>query len=339
MASSLPKTQRAIIFNTTTNALSLSTTTPIPEANDSELLIRVHATAITNGELTWGPFVNWPVLRIPCCDVSGTIITSPSSSFKPGDRVYGRIMADREGAASEYATILVSEAALVPEDLGMLDAASVPMSAHTAWQAVFEKGLLTGSFDDTGVPHVNDKGEAVLGQAKGKRVLILGAAGGVGLMAVQFAKLAGAHVVGTASARNKEYLQELGIDEVVDYTKVSIEEYVASGNDKFDLVFDCAGGKSMVDGWNGVKDDGAYISVVPGFREPEHGKPVGVRSTWFVMVPRGEELSRIGRFFEKGSLKATVDSVWALEDFEGAFGKTASGHARGKVVFRVCNGV
>jgi len=244
-------------------------------------------------------------------------------------------MANREGTAREFATILVSEAAIIPKELVMLDAASVPMSAHTAWQALFEQGLLTGSFDENSVPHANEKGESVLGQAKGKRVLILGAAGGVGLMAVQFAKLAGAWVAGTASSKNEQYLKDLGIDEVVDYTKMSVEQYVAAGNNKFDLVFDCVGGKSMMDGWYGVKDNGAYISVVPGFKEPEGGKPVGVRSTWFVMEARGEELSRIGRLFEKGMLKATVDSVWRLEDFEDAFGKTASGHARGKVVFKV----
>lgn len=231
--------------------------------------------------------------------------------------------------------MLISEAAKVPEGLGMLEAASVPMSAHTAWQALFEQGLLTGSFTSTSVPHINRAGEAVLGQAAGKRVLILGASGGVGLMAVQFAKLAGAYVVGTASSRNSEYLGELGIDEVLDYTKSSVKEYVAAGNQKFDLVLDCAGGKSMLDGWNGVKDNGAYISVAPGFKEPEGGKPQGVKSTWFVMEARGEELDRIGRFFEKGMLKTTVDSVWELEEFKEAFGKTGGGHARGKVVIRV----
>jgi NADPH:quinone reductase-like Zn-dependent oxidoreductase len=216
----------------------------------------------------------------------------------------------------------------------MIEAASVPMSAHTAWQAVFEKGGLTGK---RGVPHVNEHGDAVLRQAKGKRVLILGAAGGVGLMAVQFALLAGAHVVGTASAKNEGYLRELGISEVVDYTKTSIQEYIAAGNDKFDLTFDCAGGKSMLDGWNGVVENGAYISVVPGFREPESGKPAGVRSTWFVMEARAEELHHIGKLFGMGLLKATVDSVWKLEDFEAAFSKTASGHARGKVVLKIAD--
>lgn len=343
-STTLPKQQRAIIFNTTTNKLSFTSAAPIPQA-PNELLIKVHSTAITNGELTWGVFLTWPEEHIPCYDVSGTVVSLPSSTpttgpaagadFKVGDKIYGRIMADREGSAQEYANILPSEAALLPKGLDMVTAASVPMSANTAWQAIFEKGLLTGSFTPTSVPHVNEAGEAVLGQAKGKRVLVLGAAGGVGLMAVQFAKLAGAWVAGTASAKNEEFLKGLGIDEVIDYTKLSVKEYIANGNNKFDVVLDGVGGKSMLDGWNGVTDTGAYISIAPGFKEPEGGKPAGVRSTWFVMEARGQELAGISKFFEKGMLKTSVDSVWKLEEFEKAFAKTASGHAKGKVVLKV----
>lgn len=220
----------------------------------------------------------------------------------------------------------------------MTDAASVPMSAHTAWQALFEQGLLTGSFTSSSVPRVSDSGE-ILGSdlAKGKRVLVLGAAGGVGLMAVQFAKLAGATVYGTASSRNEEFLRELGVDGVVNYTKISVKDWIAEAPSerKFDLVFDCVGGKAMLDGWFGVKEHGTYISVVPGFvEEPENGKPEGVRSKWFIMEARGEELERVGRFFGKG-LRATVDGVWGLEQWEEAFKRTGSGHARGKVVIKV----
>lgn len=155
-------------------------------------------------------------------------------------------------------------------------------------------------------------------------------------MAVQFAKLAGAYVAGTASPKNANYLKELGVDEIIDYTKTSVEAWVGGRPEKkFDLVFACVGGKSMMDGWNGVKDNGAYVSVVPGFAEPEGGKPSGVRSAWFVMEARGEELERIGKFLEKGLLKSTVDSVFKIEEFEEAFAKTASGHARGKVVIKI----
>ncbi|KAJ4364761.1 hypothetical protein N0V95_000709 [Ascochyta clinopodiicola] len=336
----VPRHQEAVLFNTKTHSLSFNSSTPVIIAAD-ELLIKVHSTAITRGELEWGSFVNWPDEQIPCYDVSGTIISAPtvsgsSHSFKEGDKVFGRIMANRRGAAQEYANILPSEAALVPKGLDMDSAACVPMSAHTAWQAIFEKGLLTGTFTPTSVPHVNSAGETFLHQAKGKRVLILGAASSVGSMGVQFVKLAGAFVTGTASAKNEEFLKGLNIDEIIDYTKSSVAEYVSS-NDKFDIVFDCVGGQSMLDGWSGVKDDGVYVSVVPGFTEPEGGRPARVRTEWFVMESRSEELVAIGRFFEKGMLKVNVDSVWGLKEFRDAFEKTATGHARGKVVLKVGN--
>jgi len=333
---SLPATQKAVIFNLTTNTLSLSATNPVPQPNNEEHVIRVHSTAITNGELTWAPFTNWPNEHIPCYDVSGTILsTVPGSKFQLGDEVYGRVFADREGTAREYATILPKEAALVPKGLGLTDASSVPMSLHTAWQALFEQGLLTGDFKN--VPHINGNGEVIGDQAKGKRVLILNAAGGVGLFATQFARLAGAHTVGTASGKNEAFLKELGINEILDYTKTSVTDWIAQSPQerKFDLVFDCIGGKSMLDGWSAVKENGTYISVAPGFKEPEGGAPSGVKHKWFVMDARGEELEAVGKFFEKGLLRAWVDSVWKIEEFEQAFAKTASGHARGKVVIRL----
>lgn len=334
----IPSQQRAVLFDTKTKTLSFNNSAPVAIAAD-ELLIKVHSTAITNSELTWGPFVNWPEEQIPCYDVSGTVISTPNvsgsfHSFKEGDRVFGRIAANRRGAAQEYANILPSEAALVPKGLDMDSAACIPMSAHTAWQAIFEKGLLTGSFTPTSIPHVNDAGEAILNQATGKRVLLIGATGSVGLLGVQFAKLAGAFVAGTASTKNEEFLKGLNVDEVIDYTKLSVAEY-ASSHDKFDIVFDCVGGQSMLDGWSGIKDNGVYVSIVPGFKEPDGGKPTGVRTEWFIMEPRSEELAGIGRFFEKGMLKINVDSVWKLEEFSQAFARTASGHARGKVVLKV----
>ncbi|KAF2438940.1 NAD(P)-binding protein, partial [Karstenula rhodostoma CBS 690.94] len=192
------------------------------------------------------------------------------------------------------------------------------------------------SYAAESVPRVTDAGEIQGMQlAKGKRVLVLGAAGGVGIMALQFARLAGACVAETASPRNDEFVRALGAD-VIDYTKTSLKEWAGSEEKKkFDLVLDCVGGSAMLDGWNASKDNGTYISVAPGFWEPEGEKPVGVRSEWFVMDSRGSELAAIGRFIENGLVKGWVDSVWRIEDFERAFAKTATGHARGKVVIKV----
>jgi NADPH:quinone reductase-like Zn-dependent oxidoreductase len=95
----------------------------------------------------------------------------------------------------------------------------------------------------------------------------------------------------------------------------------------------------MLDGWHAVKAFGTYISVAPGFREPDEGKPEGVKSTWFVMESRGSELAEIAKLMERGLVRTAVDSVWKMGDWEKAFAKTATGHARGKVVIRVAEGV
>lgn len=214
----------------------------------------------------------------------------------------------------------------------MVEAASVPMSALTAWQAVFEQGKLSAA------PYVTEEGKiANKDAANGKRTLVLGASGGVGIFAVQFAKLAGAFVAGTSSAKNKEFLEELGIDEVIDYAKTSVEKWI-DGEEarKFDVVFDCVGGASMLDGWNAVRPRGGlYVSIVGGFREPDGGKPEGSESKWFIMESRGSELEEIGKFITKGLVRTWVDSIWKLEEYDEAFKKTASGHARGKVVLKI----
>ncbi|KAF2489803.1 NAD(P)-binding protein [Lophium mytilinum] len=320
----IPKTQPTILFNTTTSTLSLSPAFPVPTPPPTEHLIRVHATALTNGELTWGPFVAWPALHVPAFDVAGTVLTPVAGSpFAPGDEIYGRVTAAREGCAREYATIAPSEAALRPEALSEVEAATVPMSAETAWQALFEHG---------GLAALGADGRGVVENA-GKRVLVLAASGGVGLWAVQFARLAGAYVVGTCSGRNAGFVSGLGADEVVDYTETSLEAWVAE--EKFDVVFDCAGGKSMEDAWTVVREGGTFVSIVPRYKEPEGGAPKGVKGLFFIMESRGEELAVISGLMERGLCKTVVDSVWKLEEYEKAFAKTASGHARGKVVIKI----
>ena len=173
------------------------------------------------------------------------------SKFKPGDIVFGRIMADREGTARQYATILPSETALVPpswasSDSSLTDAASVPMSALTAWQALFEQGQLTSrpsesfTYSMDLLPRVKEDGELVGGQAKGKRVLVLGASGGVGNFAVQFAKLAGATVVGTAGPSNVEFVKSLGVDEVVNYRETSLKDWIGTDEVSCSIYFSVA---------------------------------------------------------------------------------------------------
>jgi NADPH:quinone reductase-like Zn-dependent oxidoreductase len=187
--------------------------TPNPDFASDEHLVRVHATAITNGELLWSR--NFPLpagstkVLVPCNDIAGTVIAAPSSSpFEAGTEVYARSSYAHTGCAREYTILLGEEMAKRPQCLSWAEGATVPMSAETAWQALFVHAGL----------------EARKGSADGKRVFVTAASGGAGVWMVQLAKWAGAEVIGTCSPANVEMVRWLGADAVLDYTKNDIKK-------------------------------------------------------------------------------------------------------------------
>jgi len=305
------------------------TTLPVPIPKPNEHLIRVHATAITNNELNWAKnFPSLPVapdkLAIPCYDLAGTIVSSvPDSKFKPGDEVWARTDYFRSGTASEYTTAPVKELALRSKKLGWAESATVPMSALTAWQALFTQAGLTPA----------------AGSAKGKRIFVTAASGGVGTWVVQFAKWTGATVIGTCGSDNVESVKALGTDEVLDYRKVDIKNWASSGNGekKADLVIDCIGGKSLQDAWWTVKNGGTLLSInqYPESAKPEEidDKERQIKNFFFIMDADGEQLGEITKLIDERDFVTALDSVFPLEGFEEATKKLASGRTKGKIVF------
>lgn len=212
--------------------------------------------------------------------------------------------------------------ALRPRRLGWVEAATVPLSAVTAWQALFEHGGVGGLEDARSV---------------GKRVLVTAAAGGVGVWLVQLARIAGLRVVAqVGSKENEEFVRGLGASETVNYRTESLKAW-AEREAQVDVVVDSVGGKTLEDAWFAVKDGGALIGI---FEPPEGRRPVElkdkvVKNNFFIMKPNGEQLAVISRLLDEGQCKAVVDSVWDFEDYEKAFERLDGGHARGKVVIRV----
>src|SRR5215813_5489625 len=155
---------------------------PVPEPAPGELLVEVHATAVTAGELTWPE--TWPA--IPCHDVSGVVAAAGRgvSGWQPGEKVYGLVGFDRPGAAAEYVTVLAADLAPGPVAVGHVEAAALPLGALPAWQA-------------------------------GQHVLVHGGAGGVGAYAVQLAAAHAARVTATASARDRDFVTGLGAGQVI----------------------------------------------------------------------------------------------------------------------------
>jgi NADPH:quinone reductase-like Zn-dependent oxidoreductase len=326
MADFIPTSMRSLLQPDRNSTNLVLTTFPVPTPNFEldEHLIKVHTVAPCNGELLWPSLFPEPnpgsKQLIPCDDVAGTIVLAPPNSpFKVGDEVYGRTNYVRSGDAREYTIATSDELALKPKNLSWVDAATVPLSSLTAWQALFVQAGL-GGYEDGGY--------------RGKRILVTAASGGVGIWLVQLAKLVGAEVVGTCGPANVDFVKSLGAAEVLDYRNTDFKAWAQQEGKKVDIVFDCIGKKSLEEAWWCVKEGGTLISI---YQPPEQQKPKelkinSVTNFFFIMAPDGTSLSKISRLVEEGKCKPILDCVFPLEKFEEAFKRLESGHSRGKVV-------
>src|SRR5205823_8311740 len=179
-----------------------------------------------------------PVPFIPGWDVSGVVeaVGSGVTKFKKGDEVYARpdVSAHGYGAYAQYVVAKEAEMALKPKSIDHVHAAAIPVGAVTAWRALFDTA----------------------GLEQDQKILIHGAAGGVGSFAVQLAKWKGTHVIGTASSRNQLFLRELGVDEPIDYQKTRFEDVLHD----VDVVLDTIGGETQKRSWRVLRKGGILVS-------------------------------------------------------------------------------
>ncbi|RYC97026.1 hypothetical protein BFJ63_vAg191 [Fusarium oxysporum f. sp. narcissi] len=338
MASSkLPATMKAILQpDKHSHKLILSSQQPVPTpTHPQDVLVKVHATCPCKGELDWAlwaPEFIGDKVPIPGQDLAGTVVSAPENSgFKPGDEVYARIEANRPGAGAEYVLARVSELAIKPKNLTWAETAASPISALTAYQGLFTRGGLN--------PEALRGDEAAREKNSKIRVLINGAAGGVGSWAVQLARIAGVKTItAVVGTQNIDFVRQLGATESIDYKKQSIREWVAQdpASRQFDLVFDCIGMPSLAQTWYAVREGGTLVSVCA---VPEQNRPEDVKkeanTVFFVIDPVGKDLDHITKLLEAGDIKPHIDSVVDLDDFEEAWEKVESGRTKGKVVVMV----
>lgn len=288
---------------------------PQPHPRQGEVLVRVYATGVIASELTWSVTYQTKAgstrsLPIPGHDLSGVVeeVGPGVPTIARGSAVYALTAFDRDGAEAEYTIALPSELAPKPRSLDYVQAAAVPLTALTAWQAFFDHASLVA----------------------GQTVLIHGAAGGVGVFAVQLAHWAGAHVIGTASARNRDFLRELGANEIIDYTTTRFEDVVQD----VDIVLDTLGSETLERSWKVVKKGGVLVSVVSP-PSAEQAKAHGVRPVWFIVEPNRDQLIQIGALIDTGRVRPIIDTVLPLSQARQAYEQGARGHTRGKIVLRV----
>ncbi|MFD0660465.1 NADP-dependent oxidoreductase [Thermocatellispora tengchongensis] len=297
---------------------------PRPEPLPTEILVRVHAAGVNPvdwktragggmaGTLGGPPFIlGW--------DVSGVVEQTGFgvTTVEPGDEVFGMPWFPRQaGAYAEYVTAPSRQFARKPHSLSHEAAAGVPLAALTAWQALIDTA----------------------GIARGQRVLIHAAAGGVGHLAVQIARHAGAYVIGTASAARHDWLRSLGAAEVIDYTATRFEDAVGDVDVVLDLIGDShdrTGTRSLE-----VLRPGGLLIEVPSGVAPDlldRARDRGVRATGILVEPDGGALTRIAGLIDKGELGVEVEEVYPLQDAAEAHRRGELGRTRGKIVLRVAS--
>jgi NADPH:quinone reductase-like Zn-dependent oxidoreductase len=286
------------------------------------VLIQIHAAGVlpADWKVRQGLFKEFfPITfpYIPGSAVAGVVeaVGPGVTRFEPGQPVFGR---STNGAYAEYTTTAVEPPALTPrlfsllalkpDNLSFAEAATISGGATIAWTALFEDGALQ----------------------PGQRVLIHGAAGGVGLYAVQFARWKGAEVIGTASPANIEFVRSLGAERVIDYTTTPFEEVVQD----VDLVLDTIGGETQRRSVGVVKPGGTLVSLL----EPPPQELVqerGIRAFKNTVTPNNEHLQMIAGLIVEGQVRAVAGRRFSLLEVRQAHELSQTGHGQGRIVLEI----
>lgn len=306
---------------------------PKPE-NHGDVLIRVKATTVIRDSLTW-PETYATELAILGHDFAGIVEDGGTTSFQRGDEVFGMASADDGSTWAEYTVVKEGEVARKPRNLSWEEAASLPLSALTAFEALFEHSGLPWPESSPGEGKKDEQPK------NGKRVLITGSSGGVGIYLVQLVAIAGLHVVAASSsnARNETFLKSLGATEVTEYSTLKENPEIS-----FDYIIDTVGGEILARCWSWISREGTLVSVDSASLDfvNEHrarglckGKE-NVRALSFIVKTNDKALQSLARLAELGRLKPFVLKEFELAQARKAYEQASSkssGH--GKVVIKL----
>jgi len=326
----------ALIDRYGSNSLVRVADVPVPPIGDTDLLVQVRAASVNplDVKIRDGKLKLLLKYRFPLVlgnDLSGivTAIGESVTRFKVGDAIYARLNEDRIGAFAEFAVVREGAAALKPTNVTFEEAASLPLVALTAWQALVELGKLRA----------------------GQKVLIHAGSGGVGSVAIQLAHHLGATVLTTVGQRNVDFVKGLGADIAIDYRSLRFEDVAKD----CDVVLDSAGGDTLLRSFECVKRGGVVVSIgstpsaafarnwglgpilalVFGLMSRKAMAASGVhdaRYEYLFMRADGEQLRLITQLVESGAIKAVIDKVFPLDSVRDALACSESGRTTGKVV-------
>ncbi len=284
-----------------------------PQPGQGEVLVQVRAAGVTLTELSWYPTSHTELggirmWAVPAHEFSGvvTAVGEDVGSLEIGREVYGMNGWYSDGAMAEYCSAPFYAVAPKPLRLTYVEAASVPISALTAWQGLFDHAQLQ----------------------PGESVLVHGGAGAVGSFAIQLARIHGAHVVATASARNRDFVLSLGAEQVIDYQKSRFEECIEG----VDVVFDTVGGETVERSWSVLRPRGRMVTVAS---TAEGSTDERVKQAFFIVEPNQKQLYEIAGLLDTAILRPVVDSVIPLSQVPALFAGKVARQGRGKLVIAI----
>jgi NADPH:quinone reductase-like Zn-dependent oxidoreductase len=286
-----------------------------PDLPDDSVMIEVQAASIN--PIDWIVMAGYVQAMLPYelpwivgYDVSGVAVeVGPHAhGFAVGDEVFARADGMQAGTMAEYSAVKASDLAIKPSNISHAEASGIPLAGLTAWQALFDKG----------------------GLRAGQRVLIHAGSGGVGTLAIQIAKHAGAWVATTASAKNKDLVESLGADQFIDYSNERFEEVA----EKYDLVFDMLGDETLQRSFDAAKPGGTIVSI-KGEAPDGLAAERGVTFHSFFMEPNGKQLAEIASLITDGTIRPVLDRTFPLDDVAAAYDYARSGSSNGKVAIAV----
>ena len=284
---------------------------PRPVIGDDEVLVKVQAAGVNPVDVATraGYMQGLVTLQfpfVPGMDLAGVVeaVGSEVADLVVDDEVYGFTDLGRQGAYAEYVSVRATEVTAKPKSVDFVAAAAVPIAGLSAWQALAAADLQSG-----------------------QTVLVHG---GVGSFAVQFARERGAHVLGTASTDKMELLQELGVDQAIDYTTTRFEEVARD----VDVVLDTIGNEVMARSWSVLKPGGTLVTLM-GQPDQEAATAQGVHGLGIIVQASAADLTEIARLIDAGHVQPIVTAVLPLTEARAAHERVEQGHTRGKIVLRV----
>ena len=311
---------------------------PVPEVGDNEVLVNIKAAGvnpldnmIVRGEVKLIVPYKFPLIMGN--EFAGVVEKTGSkvAGFKKGDRVYARMPLDKIGAFAEYASVRADALAKIPDYLSFEEAASVPLTALTAWQAY-----------------------ELMNVQKGGKLFISGGTGSVGAMAIPIAKSLGLTVITNGSGDNEERVRALGTDQFIDYRKENYADIISG----VDYVLDTLGEKELENEFKIMKNGGSLVSLrgLPNGKFAKRmGMPLYKRAAFmlagkkydklaakrgqhyhFIFVHEdGDGLKKISEIFSDKKVQTSVDEIFSLDDINKAMKKVASGRSKGKTIIKI----